>query len=58
MIHLFHHQTHHHHPRKRLAQAYGDDDRWQLEEQPTEEQLVQYLTAVVSDNSEATPAKA
>ena len=55
MIHIhlpFHRQETQMHTRRRAVQAYGDDDKWQLDEQPSEEQLVAYLDEVVKDTSE------
>jgi len=53
---LFHHSEDHNPRRKRVVQAFGDDDQWVLAEQPTEEQLVAYLDQVVSDNEEPVTA--
>lgn len=51
-IHLFHHTENRNTRRKRIIQAFGDDDQWVLAEQPSEEQLMVYLDQVVSDKSE------
>ena len=52
-FHLFHHDENRNPRRKRIVQAFGDDDQWVLAEQPSEEQLVQYLDQVVQDDEPA-----
>ena len=51
-FHLFHHAENRNTRRKRIVQAFGDDDQWVLAEQPSEEQLVEYLDKVVSDKDD------
>ncbi len=51
-FHLFHHTEDRNTRRKRIVQAFGDEDQWVLAEQPNEEQLVEYLDKVVSDKDD------
>jgi hypothetical protein len=44
---LFHHSEDHNPRRKRVVQAFGDDDQWVLAEQPTEEQLEKIIKLLI-----------